>query len=76
MARPMPVLPLVASSTVCPGLSSPERSAASITAMASRSFTELSGLNDSHLTKRFTPGGASRLIRTTGVPPMVSRMLA
>src|SRR5690349_11896303 len=76
MARPMPVLPLVASTTVCPGLSWPDCSAASITARARRSFTELSGLNDSHLTNRFTPGGASRLIRTTGVLPIVSRMFA
>jgi hypothetical protein len=50
IANPMPVLPLVASITVCPGLSSPLRSACSMTARAMRSFTEPSGLNDSSLT--------------------------
>ncbi len=75
MARPIPVLPLVASITVCPGLSSPDFSAASITPSARRSLTEPSGLNASILTNRFTPGGASRLIRTTGVLPTVSRIL-
>src|SRR5512144_1196742 len=75
MARPMPVLPLVASTTVCPGLSSPFFSASSMTPRASRSFTEPSGLNASILTYRFTPGGARRLILTTGVLPTVSRML-
>ena len=76
MARPMPVLPLVASITVWPGFSSPDFSAASITPSARRSFTEPSGLNASILTKRFTCGGASRLMRTTGVLPTVSRMFA
>src|SRR5215510_12672071 len=74
MASPMPVLPLVASITVCPGLSSPDCSAASITPSASRSLTEPSGLKASILTKRLTPCGASLLIRTTGVWPTVSRM--
>jgi hypothetical protein len=36
----MPVLPLVASTTVWPGRSTPRRSASSITPSASRSFTE------------------------------------
>ena len=75
MARPIPVLPLVASTTVWPGFSVPAFSAASITPMARRSFTEPSGLKASILTKRFTSGGARRLIRTTGVLPIVSRML-
>src|SRR5262245_6052738 len=75
MARPMPVLPLVASMTVCPGLSSPERSAASMTPNARRSLTEPRGLKASILAKRLTPRGASLLIRTTGVLPIVSRML-
>src|SRR5262245_5632158 len=74
MASPMPVLPLVASITVCPGLSSPDCSAASITPSARRSLTEPSGLKASILTKRLTPCGASLLIRTTGVWPTVSRM--
>ena len=55
MARPMPVLPLVASMTVWPGLSSPDFSAASITPSARRSLTEPSGLKASILTKRLTP---------------------
>src|SRR4051812_16060638 len=71
----MPVLPLVASITVWPGLSSPDRSAASITPNARRSLTDPSGLNASILTYKFTPGGAKRLIRTTGVWPTLSRML-
>ena len=58
MARPMPVLPLVASTIVCPGLSSPRRSASSITPRARRSFTEPIGLKDSTLTYRLTPAGA------------------
>src|SRR2546423_1380999 len=74
MASPMPVLPLVASITVWPGLSRPVRSASSMTPSARRSLTEPKGLNASILTKRFAPGGASRLIRTTGVLPTVSRM--
>src|SRR5262245_36587137 len=60
--------------TVCPGFNSPERSAASITPSARRSFTEPSGLKASILANRLTPGGARRLIRTTGVFPTVSRM--
>jgi hypothetical protein len=71
----MPVLPLVASITVCPGFSSPDCSAASMTAMASRSLTEPSGLNDSAFTNRLMPGGASRLMRITGVLPIFSTML-
>ena len=50
IASPMPVLPLVASMTVWPGLSVPLRSASSMMPSASRSFTEPSGLNASILT--------------------------
>src|SRR5580704_4433708 len=74
MARPIPVLPLVASMTVCPGFNCPESSAASITPSASRSLTEPRGLNASIFTNRFASGGASLLILTTGVLPIVSRM--
>src|SRR5690349_3198366 len=74
MARPMPVLPLVASTTVWPGLSAPDFSAASMTPRASRSLTDPSGLNASTLANRFTPVGPRRLMRTTGVRPTVSRM--
>lgn len=63
----MPVLPLVASTTVCPGLSAPLRSASSITARASRSLTEPSGLKASILTHSSMPAGASLPILTTGV---------
>src|SRR5580704_14668450 len=74
MASPIPVFPLVASTTVCPGFSFPVRSASSITPRASRSFTDPRGLNASTFTYRFTSGGASRLILTTGVLPTVSVM--
>src|SRR5262245_60770829 len=70
----MPVLPLVASITVMPGLSAPLRSASSMTARAMRSFTDPIGLNASTLTYTLTPAGASLLSFTTGVLPMVSRM--
>ena len=50
MASPMPVLPLVASTTVWPGLRAPARSAASITLSASRSLTDDAGLKNSALT--------------------------
>src|SRR4051794_11262712 len=70
----MPVLPLVASTTVWPGFSAPDFSPASITARARRSFTDPRGLKASIFANRFTPGGASRLILTTGVLPIVSRI--
>src|SRR5689334_8146214 len=47
-----------------------------MTPSASRSLTEPSGLNASILTNRFTSGGASLPIRTTGVLPTVSRIFA
>src|ERR1700761_9514680 len=72
----MPVSPLVASITVCPGFTAPVRSASSITPSASLSFTDPSGLNASTFTNRSTPAGASLLIRTTGVFPTVSRIFA
>ena len=76
IASAMPVLPEVASTTVWPGFSVPRLSASSMMAMASRSLTEDSGLNASHLTYIVTCGGAMRLILTTGVLPMVPRMLS
>src|SRR5471032_110294 len=76
MARPIPVLPEVASMTVCPGLSSPDFSAASMMPSARRSLTEPSGLKASILTKRLMPFGPSLLIRTTGVLPTVPRMFS
>ena len=71
----MPVLPEVASTMVWPGLSRPRRSASSMMPIARRSFTEPPGLKYSTLTYIVTCFGASRLMRTTGVRPMVSRML-
>ena len=76
MASAMPVLPEVASMTVWPGFSVPRRSASSMIAIARRSFTEESGLKASHLTYIVTPAGARRLILTTGVLPIVPRMLS
>ena len=76
IASAIPVLPDVGSMTVCPGLRTPRRSASSIIAIASRSLTELIGLKASHLTYIVVPAGARRLMRTTGVFPMVPRMLS
>src|ERR1043166_555399 len=56
MARPTPVLPLVPSTTVPPGLSSPVASAASMMAIPIRSFTDPPGLTYSALP---TPGAAT-----------------
>ena len=44
-------------------------------AMARRSLTELNGLKNSHFTYMLMLGGASLLMRTMCVLPMVSRML-
>ena len=51
MARPWPVLPLVGSMMVPPGLSSPSRSAASIIGRPMRSLTEPPGLSISSLAR-------------------------
>ena len=72
----MPVLPDVASTTVWPGFSTPRFSASSMIANASRSLTECSGLNASIFTYIVTCFGAIRCSLTTGVLPMVSRMLS
>ncbi len=76
MASAMPVLPDVASTTVWPGCSAPLRSASSMMAIARRSFTDDSGLKYSHLTYIVTCEGASLLMRTMGVRPIVCRMLS
>jgi hypothetical protein len=49
IARPIPVLPLVASTTTPPGLSSPRRSAPSMIASPIRSLTEPPGFRFSAL---------------------------
>jgi hypothetical protein len=47
-----------------------------MTPIASRSLTEPIGLKASSLAKTFTCRGASAPMRTTGVLPIVSRMLS
>src|SRR5215475_10703599 len=70
MARPTPVLPLVGSTSVPPGRSSPDCSAASIMRSAIRSLTEPPGLQYSTLasTSCYTPA-ATEPSRTSGVLP-------
>ncbi len=69
----MPVLPLVGSTTVAPGLRSPRRSASSTMATAMRSFTLPPGLSDSILARTAAPAGfGSRFSFTSGVPPTTS----
>ncbi len=50
IASAMPVLPDVASTTVCPACNAPLFSASSMIAIARRSLTELPGLKNSHFT--------------------------
>src|SRR5437867_572000 len=77
MASPMPVLPLVGSTIVPPGLSAPRRSASSTMATPMRSLTLPPGLNDSTFAMTVAPSGLGRrLRRTIGVCPMSSRTLA
>src|SRR5881296_1377683 len=75
-ASPTPVLPDVASTIRPPGLRRPSRSAASIIAKPIRSFTEPPGLKNSALayTGVRIPC-VTRFSRTSGVQPIVSRML-
>src|SRR6185436_13280103 len=72
----MPVLPLVASTTVPPGPSRPRRSASSMMLRATRSFIDPPGFRYSHLTKiSAETWRASFCSLTIGVPPIASRML-
>src|SRR5215207_759023 len=75
MASPAPVLPLVGSTIVPPGLSWPARSARSTMASPIQSLTEPPGFRYSTLASRV---GArprpSRDSRTSGVPPTTSRI--
>ncbi len=76
MASAIPVLPLVASISVSPGLMRPRSSALRIIQSAGRSFTEPAGLLPSSLhrmTLVVLPG--SRLSRTSGVLPTVSSIV-
>lgn len=70
MARPTPVLPLVGSTIVEPGPSSPRSSASSIMRRAMRSFTEPPGLKYSTLarTVAWIPS-VTLLSLTSGVLP-------
>ncbi len=71
----IPVLPEVGSRMVLPGASSPEASAASIIALAIRSFVEPVGFWPSSLAHRRTPGlGLMLGSPTSGVSPIASRM--
>src|SRR3954452_10633440 len=75
IARPVPVLPEVGSMIVPPGLSRPSRSAASISRTATLSLIEPPGLNSSSLATIWgLTAGAIRDRRTSGVPPIVSRI--
>jgi hypothetical protein len=77
MARPAPVLPLVPSMMVPPGLRRPFASASSIIARPMRSLTEPPGLKNSTFAR--TVHGTSAGIRlsfTNGVLPMLPRMLS
>src|SRR5918999_4519819 len=74
MASPAPVLPLVGSTIVPPGLSRPARSARSTMASPIRSFTDPPGFRYSTLASRVGPRPRpSRDNRTNGVPPTTSR---
>src|SRR5215470_10466271 len=69
----MPVLPLVGSTIVAPGLSTPRRSASSSIETAMRSLTLPPGLSDSTLAATTAPPGfGRRLSRTIGVWPTSS----
>jgi hypothetical protein len=69
IAKALPVLPLVASTMVSPGLIAPVSSARSMMYLAMRALMEPEGLRNSHLAN--TPS-----ISSSGVSPMASRMLA
>ena len=73
IASPMPVLPLVGSTIVPPGFSSPDASAASIMRSAIRSFTEPPGFMYSTFASTCASMPcATECRRTSGVLPMSS----
>src|SRR5713226_7524710 len=73
----MPVLPLVGSRSSRPCSSSPEASAASIIAFATRSLIDPVGFSPSSFAYRRTDGfGVSRLSSTSGVLPTRERRLS
>ena len=72
---PMPVLPLVGSISVSPGLMRPLFSASATIAQPMRSLTEPPGFRNSHFAHRVQGRCApTRLSRTSGVRPMASRI--
>src|SRR5687767_4938519 len=72
IANAIPVLPLVASIKVSPGLISPQASALLIMLRSGLSFTEPAGLFPSSLTRIvLEPGAGRRCNRTRGVLPTV-----
>ena len=74
MANEIPVLPLVGSRIVQPGVRSPSRSAASIIAKAARSLIEPVGFRSSNFAQRRTSALGERLGRpTNGVFPTDSK---
>jgi hypothetical protein len=72
-ANAIPVLPLVGSTMVAPGLILPSRSAASIMATPIRSLTEASGFRLSSLAKTVPPR-INLFTRTRGVLPTAATM--
>ena len=77
MARPTPVLPEVASTTVPPGLRRPSRSAASMILSAIRSLMDPPGLKNYTMAVRVQRSPRPMWFnRTNGVLPMVPRMLS
>ena len=72
IARPTPVFPALASTTVAPGWRTPRRSASSIIASAARSLMLPPGAkNSSFTTTSALPSGTTFRSRTSGVCPMV-----
>ena len=77
IARPVPVFPLVSSTTVCPAFSSPDARASLMISSAIRSFLLPPGLKYSSFTssRPVSPLAATlRVSSTSGVWPIVSRM--
>src|SRR5229473_6068933 len=76
-ASEMPVFPLVGSSSSRPGCNSPDASAASIIAFATRSLIDPVGFSPSSFAYMRTDGfGVSRLSSTSGVLPTSERRLS
>src|SRR4051812_14199547 len=76
-ARPMPVLPAVASTMVEPGRSRPSHSARRMMPIAARSFTLPPGFKYSNFAKTSAaPAGTTRRSFSMGVPPTKSMILS